>query len=150
MAIVISTSFAGPPLNLSSSQIGLMSLGPCAGIVVGFLICTLISDWSVKLMVKRNNGIYEPEFRFILTVPQAITGFVGLYGFGVVASDTQKYGWFWPAFFYALQVSSLVIGTTVGSCYIIDGYSKFLSAWSLLANINRRHCHRGIYPLHYY
>jgi hypothetical protein len=49
----------------------------------------------------------------------------GLYGFGVAVADPYKYGWIWPAFFYALQIVSMVIATMVGSVYIVDGYGKF-------------------------
>ena len=66
-----------------------------------------------KLLAKVNNGTYEPEFRLTLVIPQLVIGFFGVYGFGVTASDTQKYGWFWPAFYEALEVANMVIATMV-------------------------------------
>lgn len=117
-------TFPGPPLNFTPSQIGLMNFSAWVGSLVGFLICALISDRSAKWLAKHNNGVYEPEFRLVLAIPSAIIGFVGLYGFGIAVADLEKYGWFWCAFFYALQVVSMVIATMVGSAYIVDGYGK--------------------------
>ena len=74
-----------------------------------------MSDPSACWLTKRNKGIYEPEFRLILVVPQMIFGCAGLYGFGITAANTVKYGWFWPDFFFALVVM------VVAACEVVVG-----------------------------
>jgi hypothetical protein len=116
--------FPEPPLNFPPSQIGLMNFAAWVGSLIDFLICALFSDRSAKWLAKHNNNIYEPEFRLVLAIPCCVISFVGLYGFGVAVADLEKYGWFWPAFFYTLQVVSMVIATMVGNAYIVDGYGR--------------------------
>src|SRR5207245_1015477 len=90
----------------------------------GLAITGPLADWSAKYLARKNKGIYEPEFRLYLVIPQAITGClgplpltllafarqnltvdvsIGLYMFGITSSNTTKYGWFWPDFFFALE-----------------------------------------------
>lgn len=76
-------------------------------------------------MIRRNSGVYEPEFRIILVVAQMVFGCAGLYGFGITANNVNKYGWFWPDFFYALEVMGMVLGAVASALYIVDAHSKF-------------------------
>ncbi|KAH8597042.1 MFS transporter [Bisporella sp. PMI_857] len=122
--VIMGIKFPEPPLSFTPTQIGLMNFAAWVGSLIGFLICALSSDSSAKWLARRNNSVYEPEFRLVLAVPCCIIGFVGLYGFGVAVADLDKYGWFWPAFFYALQIVSMVMATMIGSAYIVDGYGQ--------------------------
>ena len=60
--------FLGPPLWFDEVHTGYMYTGPFIGAVLGFLLAGLLADWSAKIMIRRNRGIYEPEFRIILVV----------------------------------------------------------------------------------
>ena len=60
--------FLGPPLWFDEVHTGYMYTGPFIGAVLGFLLAGLLADWSAKMMIRRNKGIYEPEFRIILVV----------------------------------------------------------------------------------
>ena len=73
-------------------------------------------------MTRRNGGIYEPEFRIILVIPQLVIGCTGLYGFGITSSRIIDYFWFWPVFFFALQVMGMVIGAVASALYIVDAH----------------------------
>ena len=37
----------------------------------------------------------------------------------------QQYGWFWPDFFYALEVMGMVLGAVASALYIVDAHRKF-------------------------
>ena len=89
---------------------------------MGFLLAGLFADWSAKVMIRRNKGVYEPEFRIILVVPQLVFGCAGLYGFGITANNVTRYGWFWPDFFYALEVLGMVLGAVASALYIVDAH----------------------------
>jgi hypothetical protein len=95
--------FMFPPLSFSEREIGYMYTGAFIGAIAGFILAGLLADWSAKFLTKRNKGIYEPEFRIFLVIPQMITGCLGVYMFGYTSSNTYKFGWFWPDFFFGLE-----------------------------------------------
>jgi len=124
IGIVLAAIMIGPPLWFNEVQTGYMYAGPVIGAVLGFVLAGLLSDPSARWLTKRNNGIYEPEFRLILVVPQLIFGCAGLYGFGITAANTVKYGWFWPDFFFALVVMGMVLGAVASALYIVDAHRE--------------------------
>jgi hypothetical protein len=92
--------------------------------MLGFLLAGIVSDWSAKILTRKNKGIYEPEFRMIIVIPQMIVGCAGLYGFGITANKVGKYGWFWPDFFLALEVMGMVLGAVASALYIVDAHRE--------------------------
>lgn len=95
IGIVLAAIMLGPPLFFNEVQTGYMYTGAFIGALLGFILAGLLSDSSAKLMTKRNKGIYEPEFRLVLVIPQLVFGCAGLYGFGITSNNTYRYGWFW-------------------------------------------------------
>ncbi|KAF9776881.1 hypothetical protein IL306_004869 [Fusarium sp. DS 682] len=87
----ISMVFSAPPYNFNTAGVGLMSLGPFVGNVLGSVYGGVLGDWVVVKLAKRNKGIFEPEMRLhILLLPALLTG-GGLVLFGVSADK----GWHW-------------------------------------------------------
>lgn len=78
---------AGPPWNLTPDQIGLLSLGPFVGLLIGSAVFSPLSDGSILWLSKRNKGIFEPEMRLWLALPGAILCFIGLVVFGYMIGD---------------------------------------------------------------
>ncbi|GAB7349675.1 hypothetical protein MBLNU459_g0347t1 [Dothideomycetes sp. NU459] len=122
IGIVLAAIMLGPPLFFNEVQTGYMYTGAFVGALLGFIIAGTLSDFSAKWLTKRNGGIYEPEFRMILVIPQLIFGCAGLYGFGITANNTPKYGWFWPDFFFSLEVMGMVLGAVASALYIVDAH----------------------------
>ncbi|KAK0270537.1 hypothetical protein LTR35_014073 [Friedmanniomyces endolithicus] len=122
IGIVLAAIMLGPPLFFNEVQTGYMYTGAFVGALLGFVLAGLLSDSSVKWLTKRNGGVYEPEFRMLLVIPQLIFGCAGLYGFGITASDTWRYGWFWPDFFFGLEVMGMVLGAVASALYIVDAH----------------------------
>lgn len=122
IGVVLAAIFLGPPLWFDEVHTGYMYTGPFIGAILGFLLAGLLADWSTKIMIRRNNGVYEPEFRIILVAAQLVCGCAGLYGFGITANNVAKYGWFWPDFFYALEVMGMVLGAVSSALYIVDAH----------------------------
>ena len=125
IGVVLAAIFLGPPLWFDEVKTGYMYTGPFVGAVLGFLLAGLLSDWSANLMMKRNRGVFEPEFRIVLVIVQLIFGCAGLYGFGITANSVERYGWFWPDFFYALEVMGMVLGAVASALYIVDAHRGF-------------------------
>lgn len=122
IGIVLAAIMLGPPLFFNEVQTGYMYTGAFVGALCGFALAGLMADSIPKWMAKRNGGIYEPEFRMVLVVPMLILGGIGLYGFGITANNTWKYGWFWPDFFFAFEVAGMVLGAVASALYIVDAH----------------------------
>lgn len=86
IGVVLAAIFLGPPIFWDEVKTGYAYTGAFIGAVLGFLIAGGLADWSAKYMTRKNGGIYEPEFRIVLVIPQLIFGCAGLFGFGVSAS----------------------------------------------------------------
>lgn len=100
IGIVLAAIMLGPPLFFDEVDTGYMYAGAFIGAFLGFVLAGIMADWIPNLMTRRNRGIYEPEFRMVLVIPQLILGCAGLYGFGITSANTARYGWFWPDFFF--------------------------------------------------
>lgn len=124
IGIVLAAIMIGPPLWFNEVETGYMYGGAVIGAVLGFALAGVMADSSAKWLTKRNKGVFEPEFRLVLVIPQLIFGCAGLYGFGITASNTPKYGWFWPDFFFALVVMGMVLGAVASALYIVDAHRE--------------------------
>ncbi|EKG15153.1 Major facilitator superfamily [Macrophomina phaseolina MS6] len=82
-ASILSIVFSKPPYNFSTAGIGLMSLGPFVGNLLGSFYTGLLTDRSIRWLAKRNGGYYEPEMRLYLLLPPAILMAGGQIMFGI-------------------------------------------------------------------
>jgi MFS family permease len=76
--------FTPPPYSLSPTAVGnLIGIAPLIGSALG----TFLGGWScdviAKLMARKNNGMYEPEFRLVIIIPSLIAVAIGGFGLGV-------------------------------------------------------------------
>ena len=137
IGIVLAAIMLGPPLFFDEVKTGYMYAGAFIGALLGFVLAGLIADWSASRLTRLNRGIYEPEFRMVLVIPQLIFGCAGLYGFGITSNNTTKYGWFWPDFFFALEVMGMVLGAVASALYIVDAHRKYSSSLTIIAGSRR-------------
>ncbi|KAA8905562.1 MFS transporter-like protein [Sphaerosporella brunnea] len=112
------------PVFFSEVKVGYMYTGSFVGATLGFLASGLLSDFTAKLLAKRNNGVYEPEFRIVLVIPQTVFGVIGLFGFGLTTSNIPKYGPYWASFFFGMEVMGMVIGATASALYLVDAHRE--------------------------
>lgn len=121
---ILGALFLGPPLWWGAEKTGYTYVGAFVGAVVGFIISGTLSDWSAKKMTKMNGGIYEPEFRIVMVIPQLILGAIGLYGIGYASESLFKneVSYLVPVTFFGFEVAAMVIGAVASSLYIVDAY----------------------------
>lgn len=71
-----------PPYNLKPDMLAYVGL---PGSVVGLLssvVAGIASDWLIKFMAHRNNGVYEPEYRLIMMIPAVLFSTIGFLALG--------------------------------------------------------------------
>ena len=127
LGVILAATFLGPPLWFNEVKTGYMYVGPFVGAIIGFIVSGLLADWSAKYLIKKNHGVFEPEFRIVLVVVQLVFGCAGLYGFGITAEQVSRYGWFLPDFFFACVVGGMVVGAVASALYIVDAHRSFRS-----------------------
>ncbi|CAJ0553033.1 Ff.00g115450.m01.CDS01 [Fusarium sp. VM40] len=82
MSVLAGVMFAAPPWTFDSASIGYVSIGPLVGGAIAMIILVLVSDPIIRSMTKRNQGVYEPEFRLVLAGIGGVFTVAGLVGFG--------------------------------------------------------------------
>ncbi|KAF2209911.1 hypothetical protein CERZMDRAFT_60980 [Cercospora zeae-maydis SCOH1-5] len=124
IGIVLAAIMLGAPLWFNEVETGYMYTGAFVGALIGFCTAGLLGDNFMIWLTKHNNGIYEPEFRMLLVIPQLVFGCAGLYGFGITGNNTWKYGWFWPDFFFGMEVAGMIMGAVASALYIVDSHRE--------------------------
>ncbi|KAH8603088.1 MFS general substrate transporter [Bisporella sp. PMI_857] len=122
IGVVLGALFIGPPMFWTEVDTGYAYTGAFIGAVLGFVIAGALADWSAKFMTRKNGGIYEPEFRIVLVIPQLIFGCAGLFGFGIVTNRLIDFHWSVPIAFFGMEVGGMVIGAVAASLYIVDAH----------------------------
>jgi MFS family permease len=109
--------------NFDSIQTGLVYLSPFIGGVLGTAVAGRVSDVIVRFMARRNDGVYEPEFRLVMAIPIAITSVIGLMGFGWSAHERDN--WFVPTFFFGVISFGCSLGSTTAITFAVDSYRQY-------------------------
>ncbi|KAK4497677.1 hypothetical protein PRZ48_010330 [Zasmidium cellare] len=124
MTSVLSIYMLDAPYNFTSDQIGLMSLAPFIGNTLGSIICGPMSDYIAIKLAKRNNGIYEPEYRFWLFLPFVPFQLAGAWWFGYSLNN----GWSWVhvALAYGLCNFGSAPLQSVALTYMLDAYNEII------------------------
>lgn len=114
--------FSAAPYNLTPAQIGLTNI-PLA---IGALIFSPLSGWMADAipvwMAKRNNGIFEPEFRLVLmiiAIPLSTAGFIG---FGIAASEGLSLTW--CLVWITMHSIAVPFASQAAISYVIDCHTK--------------------------
>lgn len=118
-AFVLAQIFSLPPYNLDASGIGYLSLGPFIGGVIGSVVLGFVLDPMIVWATKRNNGVYEPEYRLLAMAGALLTG-AGLMAFGYMAE--QKMSYYGTATVHGIALFGVIAATIATSAYALDAY----------------------------
>ncbi|KAF1941494.1 MFS general substrate transporter [Clathrospora elynae] len=120
---VLSVSvFSAPPYTLGPAQIGLTNLPLLTVGLIGSPLAGWSADAIAKLMARRNNGVFEPEFRLTLMIPATILATIGFLGFGI--SVQGGYPLVWPLVFMSIHAFSVPFASTASLTYVIDCHPR--------------------------
>jgi MFS family permease len=120
---VLSVSvFSAPPYALGPAQIGLTNLPLLVVGLIGSPLSGWLADAISKAMARRNNGIFEPEFRLVLMIPATIFATIGFIGFGVSAQQGAPI--MWPIVFMSIHSFSVPFASTASLTYVIDCHPR--------------------------
>lgn len=110
--------FSAPPYNLTPSQVGLTNLPLLAVGLIGAPVSGWMADKVIRSMAKRNNGVYEPEFRLTLMIPGALLSTIGFFGLG--SSIAQGANIAWPLIFISLHSFAIPFASQAAYTYVVD------------------------------
>ncbi|KAJ4146802.1 hypothetical protein NW765_016726 [Fusarium oxysporum] len=92
LASTFSQIFTGPPYNFSVAQVGLTNLSSFVGTFIATALAGLMVDGLATFMARRNEGIYEPEFRLPILALLTTLGGSGFFGYGQSLANAEP----WP------------------------------------------------------
>lgn len=109
---------SAPPYSWSTSQVGLIYLGPIIGAALGCIWSGVIADRLTLMLTRRNRGIREPEQRLWPLALSAILSCAGLIIWGVGAQHNVS----WPGLAIGLGILtfSVVTGGSIALSYNVD------------------------------
>jgi MFS family permease len=147
VGVILSLIFIGPPLFWDEKRAGFMYVSAFIGSIIGLVLSGVYSEVTTNWLIKRNNGVYEPEFRILLILPTMAFSAIGLFGFGITASDVVRYGWVVPDVFLAFIIISMVMGAIASAQYLVGEYNNnvFLVKLLTMSRCAQGYCYRGFH-----
>ncbi|CZR69722.1 related to transporter protein HOL1 [Phialocephala subalpina] len=119
-AIILSGIFSGPPWHFGPSQIGYLGAGPFIGGMIGSIAVAWASDPVIKYMCKRNQGVYEPEFRLVFMGAAGVIGGIGMFLFGYTMAIGANA--ILCAFLQGVMMVGVLIGIFATLSYGLDAF----------------------------
>lgn len=122
VGVILSLIFLSPPLFFTEEQAGKMYTAAFIGAMLGLVLSALFTELATRALTRLNAGKYEPEYRVLLAAPTLALAATGLYGFGITAADTFRYGWLVPDVFIAFVVAAMVMAAVCSAQYLLDAH----------------------------
>lgn len=131
--------------NFDAMHAGYVYVGPFVGGVLGTAVAGKLSDIIVQFMARRNDGLYEPEFRLVMMIPVAIATGAGLIGFGWTAQDHDN--WLIPTFFFSVVSFGCSLGSTTSITFVVDSYRQYAGEALVTLNFCKNILHGLVFSL---
>ncbi|GAM82396.1 hypothetical protein ANO11243_003750 [Dothideomycetidae sp. 11243] len=117
-------NWTSAPYNYSAMTSSMMNIPTLIGAVIGCVYGGAMSDWFVRQIAKRNNGVYEAEDRLWLMLLPAVLCPIGLIVFGIATYRV----WPWQAAYVALGFIGFGWGCAgdLSMAYTMDAYPEMV------------------------
>lgn len=122
-SFTIAAFMTAPPYNMSSDAIGNMYIAPWLGGLIALIVADPIFNGLSNWLTKKNNNVYEPEFRLYATIPGIILFIIGTVGWGW-GSDVGT-PWYGIAIFFGFILGGAVVYNAGVIGYIIDAHREW-------------------------
>ncbi|KAL8772927.1 MAG: hypothetical protein Q9209_001947 [Squamulea sp. 1 TL-2023] len=131
--------------NFSSLGVGLVYISPFVGGILGAAVAGKVSDIVVRAMSRRNDGVYEPEFRLVMVIPVTVSTCIGLMGFGWSAAEKDK--WIVPTIFFGIISFGSSLGLTTSITFAVDSYRMYAGEGLVTLNFSKNIFHGLVFSL---
>jgi MFS family permease len=121
--------------NFTALQVGLVYISPFVGGILGTAVAGKISDIVVRFMARKNDGVYEPEYRLVMAIPIAITTTIGLMGFGWSAEERDN--WIVPTVFFGIISFGCSLASTTAVTFVVDSYRVYAGEALVTLNFSK-------------
>ena len=121
--------------NFTALQAGLVYISPFIGGVLGTAVAGKVSDIIVRFMSRRNEGVYEPEFRLVMAIPVTISTCIGLMGYGWSAQEKDNY--MVPTVFFGIISFGCSLGSTTAITFAVDSYRQYAGEALVTLNFSK-------------
>ncbi|KAH6851557.1 major facilitator superfamily domain-containing protein [Alternaria rosae] len=130
--VLMSALFAGvlvqPPYLWNFDMLGYVFAGQVATAVAVPFFCGYLSDFIVKMMSKRNDGVSQPEYRLLALIIPLVSILISTIIYGMTAQNPNN--WSWAGIAVTLNVEYFgFVGIVVSSfVYCMDAYPQRIDA----------------------
>ena len=121
--------------NFTPLQVGLVYISPFVGGVLCTAVAGRVSDLVVRFMARKNDGVYEPEFRLLMAVPISISTVIGLMGFGWSAEERDS--WIVPTVFFGVISFGCSLASTTAITFVVDSYRMYAGEALVTLNFSK-------------
>lgn len=121
--------------NFTALQVGLVYISPFVGGVLGTAVAGKVSDLIVRFMARRNDGVYEPEFRLVMAIPISFATVIGLMGFGWSAEEKDL--WIVPTIFFGVISFGCCLASTTAITFVVDSYRVYAGEALVTLNFSK-------------
>ena len=111
-----------PPYSFAFTSLGYVQAAQVLVTVVFLPLLGYGGDWVIKFMSKRNNGIFEPEYRLLPLAGPTIVAVISAVMYGQAAANPTDYSWGTVAVTYNATFFGFLGANIVGITYAIDSF----------------------------
>ncbi|KAG9953684.1 MFS general substrate transporter, partial [Aureobasidium melanogenum] len=131
--------------HFTSLQVGLVYISPFIGGILGTAVAGRFSDVIVRWMSRKNDGVYEPEFRLLMAIPVTISTVIGLMGYGWSVSEHDA--WIVPTVFFGIISFGCCVGSTTAITFAVDSYRQYAGEALVTLNFSKNVFHGLVFSL---
>ena len=125
LSITVAQIFSAPPISYTPTQLGHLNTFPALGAFAAFAVLSALADSSAKWAARKNDRIYEPEFRLYLIAFGLFVGVPGLALFGWYASTAtpeHEISWVVISFLYGMIIFTTETQQSTSFAYLLDAH----------------------------